>query len=180
VDRNSYFFDYTYEGEESDLEHDVTTTFNDCESAAGWASGLGSVSVDGDLKTEGNYSVTAGPGQNQVMFRWTGTPVDSKADRKGGHLLFDLYISDISKINLSGEGAIEITSSGEPDNKEYAWMISNLGLKSGWNELDLKFSDARVTGSSPDLAAINFFRIYHLAINDNITVKIDNMRFHED
>ena len=59
-------------------------------------------------------------------------------------------------------------------------MISNLGLKSGWNELDLKFSDARVTGSSPDLAAINFFRIYHLAINDNVTVKIDNMRFHED
>ena len=180
VDRNSYFFDYTYEGEESDLEHDVTTTFNDCESAAGWASGLGSVSVDGDLKTEGNYSVTAGPGQNQVMFRWTGTPVDSKADRKGGHLLFDLYISDISKISLSGEGAIEITSSGEPDSKEYAWMIGSLGLKSGWNSLDLKFSDARVTGSSPDLAAINFFRIYHLAINDNITVKIDNMRFHED
>ncbi len=184
VDKNSSFFDFVFDGEEVDgdnpIEHGVTTVFNDCESLEGWGSALGSVSLDGNSKTEGNYSVSAGPGKGQFLMTWSGTAVDSRCDRKNGHLLLDLYISDISKIDLTGQGAIEITSSGTYDKREYAWMLGNLGLKSGWNSLDLKFSDSGVTGSSPDLHAVNLLRIYHIAVKDDIVVKIDNLRFYEE
>jgi len=180
VDKNSNFFDYAYDGVQEELESGVTTMFNDCESTSGWSSGLGTVSLDSDNKTEGSYSLTAGPGNSNVLFTRKGSSVDARIDKTKGHLMFDLYISDISKIDLSKEGCVEITSSGKADSKEYAWNIKTLGLKTGWNSLDLKMSEANSTDGIPDLHAINFLRIYHLGLNGNITAKIDNIRFYQE
>ena len=51
------------------------------------------------------------------------------------------------------------------------------GLTAGWNELVLPISSATKSGS-PDLNAINFFRVYQ-DLSASITAKIDDIRFLE-
>ena len=72
-----------------------------------------------------------------------------------------LYINDVQHI--AGDAAIEITSSGKCDENEYQWSIAGLiaskQLRSGWNWLELKISDAEKKGD-PNLDAINFIRIF--------------------
>ncbi|MCF8379592.1 MAG: sulfatase-like hydrolase/transferase [Bacteroidales bacterium] len=71
-------------------------------------------------------------------------------------LRFWYYISDISLFESSNQ--VELGSSGKADENEYNWNLSN--LTNGWNYLVLKTSEATKMGS-PNLNAINWFRIYH-------------------
>ena len=45
----------------------------------------------------------------------------------------------------------------------------------GWNFLNLKISNAGITGGAPNLNAINWFRIYHFK-TASITTRIDDIR----
>jgi hypothetical protein len=63
-------------------------------------------------------------------------------------------------------------SGGAPDVNEYNWSLS--GLTNGWNEISLNISDASVTGGTPDLGAVNWFRIYH-SKNGSATTRIDGI-----
>lgn len=77
-----------------------------------------------------------------------------------------LYINDVQHI--TGDAAIEITSSGKCDVDEYQWSMASLiagkRLRSGWNWLELKTAEAQKTGS-PDLDAIDFIRIFYFGTN---------------
>ena len=88
------------------------------------------------------------------------------------------FISDASVT--SNEGAVEVTSSGTCDQNEYGWHLSPMKLKNGWNELDLKLSSAGITGSQPNLKAMNYIRIYIVGAQKNITVKLDDIYFYEE
>lgn len=77
-----------------------------------------------------------------------------------------LYINDVQHI--TGDAAIEITSSGQCDVDEYQWpmasLIADKRLRSGWNWLELKTSEAQKTGN-PNLDNINFIRIFYFGTN---------------
>lgn len=77
-----------------------------------------------------------------------------------------LYINDLQHI--TGDAAIEITSSGVCDVDEYQWRFSDLiasdCLRSGWNWLELRTSEA-VKAGNPNLDGINFIRIYYFGTN---------------
>ena len=77
-----------------------------------------------------------------------------------------LYINDVQHI--TGDAAIEITSSGGCDVDEYQWSMADLiaskQLRSGWNWLELKISDAQKSGN-PNLDDINFIRIFYFGTN---------------
>ncbi len=91
-------------------------------------------------------------------------------------LSFWLYVD--KAVTLGGQ--IEITSSGEPDKREYNWDASKItGLKpNSWNLVKLNLRDAAVSDDgAPDLNAINFFRMYLETGEDGINIGIDDIKF---
>jgi hypothetical protein len=70
-------------------------------------------------------------------------------------LRFWYYVSDVSVHMIQNQ--VELGSAGRADQDEYNWNLT--GLTNGWNYVTLKTSEAGKNGS-PDLGAINWFRIY--------------------
>jgi hypothetical protein len=140
-----------------------------CDRTNLW-SGSNSLSVDNGDKKEGIASLTF-TGSGTDWFAKTFSQLYTGVD-ESGYLSLWLYVSEPAIFDENGQ--IEITSSGGPDTDEYAWSMSALGLTAGWNELVLPISSATKTGS-PDLNAINFFRVYQ-ELSGSITAKIDNIR----
>lgn len=91
---------------------------------------------------------------------------------KDGQVHISLYVNDVSKIKESIN--FELSSSGAFDADEYEWPIGKEKLKNGWNDLYLSFADANQTGS-PNLKAINFFRLYTVGRNAELVTILDNV-----
>lgn len=140
-----------------------------CDRANLWT-GSNAISADSDDKKEGIASLQFS-GSGTDWFRKTFSQTHTGID-ESGYLALWLYVSDPGLFG--GEGSIEISSSGGPDYDEYAWNLGALGLKSGWNDLILPVSEAVQLGT-PDLDAINFFRVYQ-HLSGTIIAKIDDIR----
>lgn len=89
-----------------------------------------------------------------------------------GHVHISLYVNDVSKIKETVN--FELSSAGKWDVDEYEWTIPKSALKNGWNDLYLSFADAFKTGS-PNLKAINFFRMYTVGRNAALVTILDNV-----
>ena len=89
-----------------------------------------------------------------------------------GNVHLSLYVNDASK--LSKDIVLELTSSGTWDKEEYEWQIKKSNLADGWNEIYLSFGSASKVGS-PNLAAINYFRLFTTNAADGLTFIIDNV-----
>jgi hypothetical protein len=154
---------------------------DDCETTTGWG-GSNPISLDDDAQ-QGDHSVKAAVNAGGVViFQKTyDTPFDTEVSKENGYLAFSLYVSDISQINWDTAGpSIEITSGANPDSQELSWNFDkSLRLQNGWNEVRLPLATANVVGGNINLRAVNFFRIFHLAINGSLEMKIDNIRFYE-
>ena len=158
--------------------------FDDCESTDLWSSSF-TLSLDGDSK-QGFYSLKAERGENGgpiIFMKKRSSPFDAttEVDKKTGHFSFSFFISDVSKIDLSAPGEIEITSSGGPDQKEtrWEWKEKYIGnLVNGWNEVVLPLKDATYQNGECDLSRINFMRIFSLGITGPVTFKIDKITFY--
>jgi predicted MPP superfamily phosphohydrolase len=138
---------------------------DDCDVTTGWNS-----SATLSLNNENNPQ-----GDNCLEFTGNGTDEFKKAFAKpffsgGTHdsirLQFWYYISDDQKNSVD---QVELGSSGQPDENEYNWRLTN--LSAGWNFVSLKVKDAGVLGN-PDLNAVNWFRLYNNK-TENITSRID-------
>lgn len=142
-----------------------------CDSYAGWNSSNG-VDIDTEEKKEGYASLISQGGGTDWLKRNFSPAVNSYCD-SSGYLDLWIYVSDVSKFN--GGGQLEISSSGGPDQDEYNWSVGDLGLVNGWNELHLQISSANIMGS-PNLGAINFFRLYQFVSGEVIT-RVDFIHF---
>ncbi len=149
-------------------------TLDHCESTSGWMGPHGFI-LDTENMKEGSGCVSSS-GDELVSFSKTYSPRNTYLSEDDGYLKFWLYISDVSRYDHTGQ--IEITSSGSFDVDEYSWNMNNIYLKDGWNYLVLPFAEASKNGS-PDLSAINFFRIYSF-FTDSVTIKLDFIIFHDD
>ncbi|MFY0626814.1 MAG: T9SS type A sorting domain-containing protein [Reichenbachiella sp.] len=141
-----------------------------CDYTTNWTSS-NTLTIDNADYKEGRGSLSStGDGTNWFtkVFSQANVGIDET-----GFLKLWLYVSDVSAFDTDGQ--IEISSSGNPDADEYSWDISSLGLSNGWNSVVLSISSANVTGS-PDLKAINFFRIYQ-QLSVPIGAKLDLIRF---
>lgn len=83
-----------------------------------------------------------------------------------------IYVDDVEKLN--NNISFELSSSGTYDNNEYAWEIKKSSLTDGWNEIKLSLSKAAVTGS-PDLKAINYFRLYSAKPDKSLVLILDDV-----
>ena len=133
--------------------------------------GSNTLIVDTANKKEGIASIGfSGSGTNWFSKRFSQT--NTGIDENGWFNLW-LYISDVSM--MTGDGQIELSSSGNPDTNEYSWELNSLGLIDGWNHIHLEISSSNKSGY-PDLKSINFFRIYG-ALSGSITARLDDLRF---
>ena len=177
-DKDGLLYEKTIPSEEI-FDGGIRTMLDDCDANRGWKSDL-TLSIDATDKKQG-AACLSGTGSGVGLFtRVWDTPVDAKVSHQKGGLHLWLYLSDATALDLNAEGAIEVTSSGTCDKKEYAWYLSGMGLKTGWNELWLPFSKAGITGGRPDLAAMDYLRIYHTKIQRPLTLKIDDVCFYQD
>ena len=137
---------------------------------------------DCDAKTNWNPSslilnnINQTQGLNSLEFTGSGTPEYSKVfpiayntvgSDTGASLQFWYYVSDVTMIQTNNY--VEIGSSGVFDNNEYQWPLT--GLVNGWNFVQLNTADAEKLGT-PNLAAINWFRIYGQKTG-SVTTRID-------
>lgn len=148
------------------------TRLDTCDSISGW-SGSDSVSLDTTNKKEGSGCLTSTGSGVEWFKKSFSTSLNTEVNESDGYVVLWLYISDASKF--TGTGQIEIGSSGIYDQNEYAWSISGLMLRTGWNEVTLKISEAVKTGS-PNLSAINWFRVYQ-ELSGSVTKRLDRIHF---
>ena len=164
---------------ESIFDGGIRTMLDDCDADRGWKSDF-TLTIDSADQRQGSGCLSAtGTGVGLFTRKWT-TPVDAKVSHQKGGLHFWLYLSDADAMDLQAEGAVEVTSSGTCDKREYAWYLHKLNLHTGWNELFLPFSQAGVTGVRPNLAAMNYMRIYHVKVLRPLTLKLDDIYFYQD
>ncbi|MCP4312092.1 MAG: sulfatase-like hydrolase/transferase [Bacteroidetes bacterium] len=97
-------------------------------------------------------------------------PYNSRGSVKSTELKFWYYVSDVSQFESGNQ--VEIGSAGKHDEDEYSWNLS--GLTDGWNLITLKVNEAGVSGT-PDLDAINWFRIYHKK-SGSVTTRLDGIQ----
>ena len=121
---------------------------------------------------EGTGALKTDNAQDAFLGRGTfANPIDI-SDYAGKYIHISLYINQISLIN--GDTVFELSSSGTWDKDEYSWVLSPSQLKSGWNELYLPLETAIVEGS-PNLKAINYFRLFTLEQKAGLSVILDNV-----
>lgn len=179
VDRNGAFFDFEHVPDQT-VVGGRETGYDACEEVSGWSSGCGTVVKQTADVREGNACISVS-GKAVVVFQKRRTmPMDARVSKQKGHLRLSLYISDTGLIDWAKDGAIEISSSGIYDREELAWKTAGMGLKSGWNDLDLPLKDAAATGGETDLTAVNYFRLYQGGATSAVTYRLDNIRFYEE
>jgi hypothetical protein len=147
-----------------------------CESLDGW-NGIG-LSLDGNDPKEGSYCVKAS-GQGVVIYQKNYANFDAEVSREKGCIAFSLYVDDVTAFGAPSSGQFEITSSGNSDQQEIHWSIQQMNLVNGWNEVELKLSEAEQYDGNVNIHALNFIRFYCTTMTKAMTIKIDRIRFYE-
>lgn len=146
-----------------------TNYLDRCDASTSWIS-ANTLSVNTSDKKEGSgclQSVGSGTDEFKKVF----SAFNTGATVGNGTLQFWYYVSDVTKFGTSNQ--VELGSGGRADTNEYNWNIGT--LVNGWNLITLKFSNAGNTGGTPNLGAINWFRIYHSKIG-SITTRVDGIQ----
>ena len=144
-----------------------TTAYLDhCDAASGWVSG-NILTLNTLDKKEGGGSLQA-VGSSTLDFQKVFTPFNTGTTAVNGSVRFWYYVSDVSQLGTNNQ--VELGSGGTNDVNEYNWDIGP--LSNGWNLVIKTFASAGITGGTPNLNAINWFRIYH-SKTGSVTTKID-------
>ncbi|MBE6620326.1 MAG: hypothetical protein E7625_03055 [Ruminococcaceae bacterium] len=103
------------------------------------------------------------------------------------YIEFDLYVSDDKVLPNARNIWIELGSAGKCDHNEFSvefWNNQNpsLGLKKGWNHIQLSLELFKNNGSNGDLdmTKLNYFRFFtntKFTLTEEFTIAIDNVTF---
>lgn len=172
VNQNVNFYGYLTDSRTvvtSSAMYRSLTSLDNCDAATGWSSG-NVLSLNSGDKKQGTASLQSS-GQGTNDFQKVFTSYNSGANAVTGKLDFWYFVSDVTK--LSSNNQIELGSGGAADINEYNWNMGT--LVNGWNHIVKNFSSASITGGPPNLAAINWFRIYNVKTG-TVTTKIDDLQ----
>lgn len=143
---------------------------DNCDDITGWGGSSSNVrSLNTTDHKEGTACVQCVGSATDELKKVFATPFNAGSTIENGLLKFWYYISDVTK---TGTVRVEAGSGGKADMNEFQWSLS--GLTNGWNEISLKTSAASKTGT-PDLTAINWFRIYATK-SGSITTRVDDIQ----
>lgn len=146
---------------------DNTWLIDDCDSASGWSSS-NTKSISSNYKEGSGSLKSVGSGTDDFKKNF------SAINGSGATALEFWYYVDKPE-RFEGSDQVELGSDGRPDRREYNWDISRSILESGWNYIKLPFSDARITGGTPDKTRLNWFRLYRKKSGRTVS-RIDHIR----
>jgi uncharacterized protein YjdB len=156
----------------------VSKIISTCDSNTDWTS-ASTVTVNSTDKKEGTASLQSvgSIGTTTTDFKKVfSPPINTGSTQADGKLQFWYFVSDINAHGTANQ--VELGSGGAFDKFEFSWNIdtknTNSPLQTGWNLVTLPFSTATITGGTPDLSAINWFRIYRTK-TASVTTKIDQI-----
>jgi uncharacterized protein YjdB len=156
----------------------VSKIISTCDSNTDWTS-ASTVTVNSTDKKEGTASLQSvgSIGTTTTDFKKVfSPPINTGSTLADGKLQFWYFVSDINAHGTANQ--VELGSGGAFDKFEFSWNIdtknTNSPLQTGWNLVTLPFSTATITGGTPDLSAINWFRIYRTK-TASVTTKIDQI-----
>ena len=140
-----------------------------CDEKTDWKSSSG-LSLNTTDQKQGTGCLEFSAASTDEFKKVFSKPYNSRGSVESTELKFWYYVSDVSVFESSNQ--VEIGSAGRADQDEFSWNLS--GLQNGWNLISLKTSEAGKIGS-PDLSAINWFRIYHKKTGI-ITTRLDGIQ----
>ncbi len=144
----------------------INKIISNCDSNAGWTSS-NTLTLNTADKKQG-LACLQSAGTSTDEFKNVFSPaINTGVSVQTDALQFWYFVSDVSLFTVNNQ--VELGSGGKADTNEYSWNIGT--LTNGWNLINLPFSSAAVLGT-PDLGAINWFRLYH-AKTGNVTTRID-------
>jgi uncharacterized protein YjdB len=156
----------------------VSKIISTCDSNTDWTS-ASTVTVNSTDKKEGTASLQSVGATGTVTTDFKkvfSPPINTGSTIANGNLQFWYFVSDINAHDTANQ--VELGSGGAFDKNEFSWNIdtknANTPLQNGWNLVTLPFSTATITGGTPDLSAINWFRIYRTK-KASVTTKIDQI-----
>lgn len=139
-----------------------------CESLEGWDSdGVLSLSEE---RLQGDQSIAFRGNENVEFSKAFTDSFSNGANPAFARLEFRYYVSDVAL--MGSQNQVELGSGGRADKDEYSWSIGT--LSQGWNFISLEISEAKISGS-PDLNAINWFRIYNFKSGE-VTTQLDGIQ----
>ena len=144
----------------------------ECTTLQGWQSGGMNKGVDDEdwISSGASFTTEGSATQNNIYFiRQNGYSVEMPENWEDWYLEMWMYLDDPSVVN--GGSCIEISQ--DIDKIEFAWDISSLGLKPGWNHLQLKISGAAKTNPE-QFKTIKNLRFF-LFLSGETTFKIDDI-----
>jgi len=145
---------------------------DDCDKLSLWNSSA-ALTLNGTAMQQGTNCIEFNGSTTDEFKKAFSTAYNSGLTVENAVLQFWYFVSDITKC---GTVRVELGSSGKADIDELSWPLT--GLANGWNLINLKINKASVIGS-PDLNAINWFRIYNQKTGI-ITTRIDGIELVAD
>lgn len=146
-------------GAKSDIKQvifgDPGSYLDNCDATTDWKSSS-ALSLNTTDKQQGEACLEFTASSTDEFKKTFAKPYDSRGTIENTELKFWYYVSDVSLLESNNQ--VELGSSGKADENEFNWSLND--LSNGWNLISLKTSEASVIGS-PNLSAINWFRIYH-------------------
>ncbi|MDH7444840.1 T9SS type A sorting domain-containing protein [Aquimarina sp. 2201CG14-23] len=154
-------------GSGSNPNPDNDWLIDNCDRESGWSS-ANTKSISSNFK-EGSGSLKSRGSRTDDFKR-----IFETTNGQGATALeFWYYVDNPSRFDSSNQ--VELGSDGRPDSREYNWNIDKSTLNNGWNLIRLPFADARITGGTPDITRLNWFRLYRRK-NATTTSRIDFIR----
>lgn len=147
----------------------TTTELDNCDVLTNWKSSISLLTLNAIDQKQGTNCIEF-TGSSTDEFKKVFLPAfNSGATVANGIFKFWYYVSDPTKC---GTVHVELGSGGVADVNELSWGLT--GLTNGWNQISLRISNAINVGT-PNLSAINWFRIYDTK-SASITTRIDALQ----
>ena len=147
-------------------EYTVIDAFDDTTGMQ-FGNGKGAIDTDDCREGAGAVSVTGSSGllcANRLSYNLT-----LPEDWQEWYLEGWIYVSDPSA--LPGESCLEVSQA--VDSVEISWSIGQLGLKAGWNKIQLKMGESPANVSKDKMKTLKNIRFYMVNVQKEITVKLD-------
>jgi lysophospholipase L1-like esterase len=142
-----------------------------CDEKGSWSiNGKKNAKIDEDAAILGGCFTTTGDGWINFMNTSGSIDVEMPADWQKWYIEMWMYIDDPAALT----NGCNIEISQVVDKIEFAWDIKSLGLKSGWNYLQLPVSGA-AKANVDQLKSIKNIRIFLINLPSEVTMKVDDI-----
>ncbi len=161
----------------------ISTMLMNCDKTDGaWTNPDTSIVLKTDDPQEGTGYIALTATQSQTYpaavfcAHFGGNALDVSAYKKNGTLSFDLYVDDVSKLNIAGEGYANFELYNQDNSKQIVWTLHGKNIVNGWNSLEFPVSDIiRDTGFNYD-EAYQFRLFIYLKEGQTVNLGMDNIK----